>query len=288
MSSLLRSAFTVAAGTYAAICAVTYAAQRFIIYPAPAVLRNPTTVARRVNLPGGNRSGSFYLRYDNHHGGGKGKDIGKGIGKGTDRPIVVYFHGNGEQVGDLGALADTFSEMGLQTCMVEYPGYPGTTGSSSETHLLQAAEAALLDLIDSGVPAHNIILMGQSIGTGVAVAMAARGWGVKLVLISPYTSLVDVAKRLTKSVLPVKLLLKDQFDSRALVSKVNIPTLIIHGLHDTLIPQSMGLELADTLQDVKFVSVPTGHNDIWSHPHVTESIRRFLEASSPPRTPCGG
>ncbi len=94
--------------------------------------------------------------------------------------------------------------------------------------------------------------------------MATRGWGTKLVLLSPYTSMVDVAQRLVV-VLPASLLLRDRFDTRAKAPSVRIPVMIVHGSDDTLIPVEMGRGLSRLFPRARFVELAgRGHNDLFA------------------------
>ncbi len=200
---------------YALLCAGLFFAQRKLVFPAPTERAGLPRGFEEVQVPGA----TFFIwsRVDG------------------DGPVVVHFHGNGEQVGHLGWLGSEFKQRGVSFVAVEYPGYPGANGEPSEASLFAAAEAALHELEKRGVARERIILEGQSVGTGVAVALAAKGWGRKLVLLSPYTSLPEVGAR-AFSWLPVRLLLRDRFDSASRAANVNVPTLIIHGTDDEVIP----------------------------------------------------
>lgn len=245
------------AGTYALLCLGLFLAQRTLIFPAP---RERTGVPRgfeEVPVP----DGTFFL-WSRAEG---------------DGPVVVHFHGNGEQVGHLGWLGAEFKQRGVSFAAVEYPGYPGAGGSPSEASLLAAAEAALRELERRGVARERLILEGQSVGTGVAVAMAAKGWGRKLVLLSPYTALPDVAAR-AFGWLPVRVLMRDRFDSASRAADVKVPVLIIHGTDDEVISFALGKELSGRFTNAKFLEVPGAHhNDLWEQPQ-TAAVFDFVRA----------
>jgi pimeloyl-ACP methyl ester carboxylesterase len=125
------------------------------------------------------------------------------------------------------------------------------------------------------VPDARTVVMGRSLGTGVAAEMAHRGYGSRLVLISPYTSIADVAAR-SFSYLPTRLLVRDRFDTAKKAPTVRQPTLILHGDRDEVIPHAMGETLARAFPDATFHSMRgSTHNDPLS-PEAFEVFRAFV------------
>jgi len=117
---------------------------------------------------------------------------------------------------------------------VEYRGYPGSTGSPSEEGLLRDGEATYAKALELGFPADHIVAMGESLGTGVAVDLAARHPVAALVLDSPFSATVDVAAA-RYWMFPVRLLMRDQFRSDERIGKVSAPVLMVHGTADRTI-----------------------------------------------------
>jgi pimeloyl-ACP methyl ester carboxylesterase len=178
---------------------------------------------------------------------------------------IAHFHGNGESLADQAALGDWFHARGLGFYAVEYPGYGlSSDASPSERAIYEDAEAALVHLRDVlHVANDRIVLEGQSLGTGVVVEMARRGFGARLVLISPYTSMVDMANRLLPF-LPTGLLVTDRYDTERKAPSIRLPTLIVHGTIDEVVPVEMGRRLATVFPSVALREVPAAHhNDIW-------------------------
>lgn len=241
---------------YLAICIFMFSMQRALVFPAPKDLAGAQGL-ERVEIP----NGTFALYR-----------LAPG-----DGPVVVHFHGNGEQVAHLSWLGQGWAEKGCSFVAVEYPGYPGASGSPSEDSLLAAAEAALQHLTGAmKIERSRLVLEGQSVGTGVAVAMAAKGWGTRMVLLSPYTSLPDVAAR-SFGWLPVRLLMRDRFDSKSRAADVKIPTLIIHGTDDEVIPFALGQELGTLIAGAKFVAKQgRHHNDLWDDETVQDAVFDFV------------
>jgi pimeloyl-ACP methyl ester carboxylesterase len=125
-----------------------------------------------------------------------------------------------------------------------------------------AAEAALRWLRSAhGVDSDRVVLLGQSLGTGVASEMARRGFGARLVLISPFTSIADMARHIIP-LFPASFV-RHRFDTRSKAPAIALPVLIIHGTEDEVVPFAMGERLASAFPQPRFVPVPGGqHNDL--------------------------
>jgi pimeloyl-ACP methyl ester carboxylesterase len=195
------------------------------------------------------------------------------------RPTVAHFHGNGESLADQTDLGASFRSRGIGFYAVEYPGYGlSSEAGPSESALYEDAEAALVHLRTVlGIERKNTVLEGQSLGSGVAVEMAKRGHGAKLVLISPFTSVPDMARRMLP-LLPVGVLVRDRFDSASKVGEVTIPALVVHGTDDEVIPFAMGERIARLLPSARFESLlGAHHNDVWQFSSLMESIVAFVQ-----------
>jgi pimeloyl-ACP methyl ester carboxylesterase len=245
------------AAAYLGICAVLFLIQRALVFPAPRG-REDAGRGTIVMVPGG--TPMLWRAID-------------GAG-----PVVVHFHGNGEQIGSLGWLADALATRKVSFAAVEYPGYPGAPGTPSEASILAAAERALEHLAGPmGVGRQRIVLSGQSLGTGVAVRLAASGWGTRLVLLSPYTSMPEVAARGVLRAFPVRLLMRDRFDSELLAPRIDRPVLVLHGSRDEVVPIELGRALSTRFPHARFVQVTgAGHNDLWQHPPTMSEYLDFV------------
>jgi pimeloyl-ACP methyl ester carboxylesterase len=231
---------------YLVLCGAAFALQRSMLFPAPkAPISLPESQGfSRLPLEGG-------LFVDMLH-----------LPAPEGAPTVVHFHGNGEQLLGQLELGERLREWGLGFLAVEYPGYGASPGSPTEDGIYAAADAALKWLRAQGVPAERTVLSGRSLGTGVAVEMARRGHGARVMLVSPYTSIADVAG-LTFSFLPTALLVRDRFDTSSKAPEVKVPVLIIHGEQDTLIPVEMGRRLGTRFPRATVETVAgAGHNDV--------------------------
>jgi len=157
-------------------------------------------------------------------------------------PVMVYFHGNGGNISYRWPRAELFQREGCGVLMVEYRGFGGSTGSPSEQALLADGRLMLDRLEERGISSTRVILFGESLGTGIAVTLAAERPVAAVILDSPFTALVDVAAAHFPW-LPVRLLMWDRFDSLAKISRVHARLLIIHGEADGVVPFAMGERL---------------------------------------------
>lgn len=183
----------------------------------------------------------------------------------SDGRVVVYFHGNGDTIGQSTGLAADLHHRGFGSMLVEYRGYGVShdSGAPSESGLYLDAEAALDALLAEGIGPDRIALWGTSLGSGVATEMASRDRGRVLVLISPFTSIPAVGEHYVPY-LPVRWLVSDRFDSLEKSPSIHIPTLIVHGTADDIVPFTMGEELAHSFPDARFDAVPQAHhNDLF-------------------------
>ncbi len=178
--------------------------------------------------------------------------------------VVVYFHGGGGSIASDVPLGGWLRQQRFGVLLVEYRGYGGLSEARpSEAGLYADADAALDEIRRRGVTPDRVALWGYSLGTGVAAEMAARGKGASLVLVAPFTSIVDVARQRAPW-LPMALLLPNQFDTLAKVARIRVPTLIVHGDRDTEIPFAEGQRLADAIPGARFLPVTgAGHEDVY-------------------------
>lgn len=197
-----------------------------------------------------------------------------------DRPVVLYFHGNAGAVPYRVARFRPFAADGLGLIAINYRGYGGSTGSPSEAGLIADAEAAYAFAVER-YPPERIVLWGELLGSGVAVALAARrkiGW---LMLEAPFSSAADVGAR-DYWFLPVQQMMKDPFRSTERIGKVTAPLLVVHGARDTVVPIELGEKLFALANEPKrFVRFPeAGHHDLDDHGAIT-AFRTFLKEPLP-------
>ena len=191
------------------------------------------------------------------------------------RPVVLYFHGNGDFLaGFFGRFRPLISD-GTGIVALSFRGYAGSSGSPSEHGLLRDAEAAYA-FTSARYEAERIAVWGFSLGSGVAVAVAAERPVGRLILEAPYTSTVDLAASLFP-IAPVRLLMRDQFHSDRRIGSVTAPLLITHGTADPTIPIRFGERLFQLAREPKeFVRFEgAGHENLGEY-GVIDVVRRFI------------
>jgi fermentation-respiration switch protein FrsA (DUF1100 family) len=201
----------------------------------------------------------------------------------TGKPIVLYFQGNG---GGLDLRAHRFAALtsdGLGLLALNYRGYGGSSGRPSEDGLRRDAAAAY-EFAVARYGADRVVLWGESLGTGVAVALAAERPVGRMLLESPFTSAAAVAASVYWFV-PVRLLMHDQFHSDRRIAAVTAPILVLHGERDTVVPIRFGEQLYALIRAPKgFIRLPAaGHNDHDAHGGL-QAVRAFLtDGTLPPQ-----
>ena len=195
-----------------------------------------------------------------------------------DHPVVIYFPGNGDflaaRVGRLRAITSD----GAGLVALSYRGYAGSSGKPSERGLLQDAAAAYT-FTAARYSADRIVVWGFSLGSGVAVAVAADHPVGQVILEAPYTSIADIAATVFRF-MPARWLTRDPFRSDQRVARISAPVLIMHGAKDSVIALSFGEQLFALANEPKqFVRFPEGGHDNLDNYGAMETARKFIAAS---------
>lgn len=248
MPAFLKILLITIAALYAIAVAAMYLAQRrFIYFPEPvrtlpAAAGLPEVAERTLETPDGEKLIAWY---------GKAK---------PGQPTLLYFHGNGGALEFRSASFRRYLDHGLGMFMLSYRGYSGSTGSPSEKANVADAKLAYEALQKEGVPPQDVIIYGESLGSGVAVQVATEKAASGVILDSPFTSIAELAAGLYPW-LPVNLLLKDRYDSIGHIRDVHMPVLIVHGEADDVVPVEMGRRLFAAANEPKaIITIPgLGH-----------------------------
>ena len=178
------------------------------------------------------------------------------------RPLAfLLLHGNAGHRGDRLPWIRALQETGASVLALDYRGYGGSEGSPSEEGLVRDAQAGARWLDEQQAGA--LVVVGESLGTGVAVGLAARRPPAALVLVSAFPSLVPIARG-AYPWLPVGLLMRDPFECTSKLAALPLPVLFVHGEADSIVPVALGRRLHDAAAGPKeWWSVPgADHNDL--------------------------
>jgi hypothetical protein len=262
-------ALTLVAGLYALLAGFAFVGQRAMMFPAPREQLEPAfpdTTLERVPASTGRTVYALHAPAP------------------PGAPTVVHFHGNGESLAHMGWLVARFRAAGLGFYGVEYPGYGLAADYTPTERAILADAAGALQYLHRqlGVPPERTVLQGQSLGSGVAAEMARRGLGARLILVSPYTSMIDVAQRIAP-LLPMHWIVRDKFDTARIAADIRIPTLLVHGARDELIPPTMSQRLVELFPDCRLVLLEqANHNDVFTAggPELIAELARFAHGTA--------
>jgi uncharacterized protein len=194
-------------------------------------------------------------------------------------PVVLFFPGNGDFLAGRVARFRGITSDGTGLVALSYRGYAGSSGQPSERGLLRDAAAAYA-FTSARYSADRIVVWGFSLGTGVATALAAEQPVSKLILEAPYTSTVDIAASLLR-IVPVSLLMRDQFHSDRRIARINVPLLIMHGTEDPAISIAFGERLFALAHEPKqFIRFPGGGHENLDDFGAIEAARQFINAAN--------
>lgn len=168
-----------------------------------------------------------------------------------DYKTIIFLHGNAGSLENRIHKINHFKNINVNFLLVAWRGFSGNNGKPTEKGLYEDARSAVTWLNSKGVDENNIIIYGESLGTGVATEIAQNKSFAGIILESPFTSMIDVGK--TKyPYLPVSLLLKDKYESNKKIKNINSPILIMHGRVDNIVPFSMGKKMFELANEPKY------------------------------------
>ena len=228
---------------YLAIAGAVYHKQDMLIYPAPRGIGAAVPGYRDV----------AYETADGLSLAGGYREAAPGM------PTLLFFHGNAATWQGTTQVLAPLAREGYGVFAASYRGYRANPGRPSEDGLYRDARAAAEWLAAHGIAAGDLVIVGNSLGSGSAVELARTVRPRGLVLISPFASMTEVAAAQARW-LPVEWLMRDRYDNAAKLPEVAAPVLILHGERDTLIPLAHAQRLARLARNGRLVTVPrAGH-----------------------------
>ena len=248
---------------YAAICAFMYSQQRSLLY-FPQV--EESEYSKQFE--------SFEMGFQNQdirlHGWGRIQQVS------SENPLLIYYGGNGDEASRNMPL---MSRLGARNfLLMNYRGYGRSEGQPEEQSLKSDALFIFDEVIRKyGIESDLIVIVGRSLGSGLATYIASKREVAKVILITPYDSIVNVAKN-RFPFLPVSLLMNQRFESDKLAVSIEEPMLCLIAEKDYVVPNQHAHSLCDVWQGKmkKITLAGTGHNNISGHPEFAKAIKGFI------------
>ena len=189
---------------------------------------------------------------------------------------VVFFHGNAGNLLNRVHKINELNKLDINILLTSWRGFSGNKGKPSEKNLYYDAQQIIDWLKARGLDNKDIVLYGESLGTGVATELASKNNFGGIILESPFTSMVDTAK-IYYPYLPVNFLLKDRYDTKSKINDIKTPILIMHGKMDNIVPQQMGLELFEKANNPKYSYFPEDDDHMMNYnEQLLNKIKLFI------------
>ena len=191
-------------------------------------------------------------------------------------PLLVYFHGNSFDIGERAYRLKRYIDNNWSVIIVAWRGYSGNKGKPTETNLYLDGESTLNWISrNTDYEYQDLVIYGESLGSGVAVELATRYKFRSVVLEAPFTSIVDIAKQRYK-IFPVSLLVLDKFNNIEKIDKISSPLLIISGKNDEIVPHNHSVMLYQKAKEPKnsvFIDEAM-HNNLYDF-GIEKSVIKF-------------
>ena len=164
---------------------------------------------------------------------------------------IVYFHGNAGTLENRIHKLNHFKDMDVNFLIIAWRGFSGNKGKPSEEGLYTDGASAINWLKEKGLKEEDIIIYGESLGTGIATEITQNKNFAGLILETPFTSMIEAAKNFYPYI-PVGLILKDKYENNEKIKNINIPVLVMHGEADQIVPFWMGKKIFNLASEPKY------------------------------------
>ena len=190
---------------------------------------------------------------------------------------IVYFHGNAGTLENRIHKLNHFKDMDVNFLIIAWRGFSGNEGKPSENGLYIDGLSAINWIISQGVKEQNIILYGESLGTGIATELAQQKKYAGVILETPFTSMADAAQKIYPFI-PVGLLIKDKYENKNKIKNINIPILIMHGEKDTIVPFKMGKKIYNLANEPKYFYFTKYDNHMMEYDEpLKDVLKKFIK-----------
>ena len=191
---------------------------------------------------------------------------------------ILYFHGNAGKLENRIHKLNHFKDMEVNFLIIAWRGFSGNKGKPSEKGLYIDGNSATKWLKNLGLNEEDIILYGESLGTGIATEIAQNSNFAGLILETPFTSMVDAAKNVYPYI-PVGLLLKDRYENYKKIKNINIPILVMHGEDDQIVPFRMGKKIYDIAKQPKYYHFTKYDDHMMEYDeNLVSELKKFIKS----------
>ena len=198
--------------------------------------------------------------------------------KDLKKKTILFFHGNAGTLDNRIYKLNFLGNLDINFLIIAWRGYSGSSGKPTELGLYQDAKSAVNWLNLKGIAEKNIILYGESLGTSVAIEIGQSKNFAGMILEAPFTSMVDTGKKYYPF-FPVKLLLKDKYESKNKIKNIKFPILVMHGKKDKIIPFYMGEAIYNLANKPKFKYFPDNDDHMMDFDeNLVNEISSFLKS----------
>ena len=191
---------------------------------------------------------------------------------------ILFFHGNAGSLENRTYKLNHFKNLNVNFLIIAWRGFSGNKGKPSEKGLYEDANSAIRWLKTKNIDEKNIVLYGESLGTGVAVEISQNKNYAGIILESPFTSMVDMGKKYYPF-FPIRLLLKDKFESYKKIINVSSPLLVMHGKVDKIVPYKMGKKIYELANEPKsFYTQEYGDHMVEYDEKLLLALKKFIQS----------
>ena len=195
-----------------------------------------------------------------------------------DYKTILFLHGNAGSLENRIHKINHFKNMNVNFLLLSWRGFSGNNGKPTEKGLYEDARSAVRWLASIGVAEKDIIIYGESLGTGVAIEIAQNKKFAGIILESPFTSMIAAGKD-KYPYLPVKFLLKDKFESDKKIKNIKSPILIMHGKVDKLVPFHMGKKIYELANEPKYFYFSDYDNHMMEYNNnLLKALKKFINS----------
>jgi uncharacterized protein len=196
----------------------------------------------------------------------------------ASKGLIFYLHGNAGSINSWGAVAKTYTDLHYDVFLLDYRGYGKSEGTIDGQEQLFSDVQAAYDELKARYAESSIVVLGYSIGTGLAAKVASINAPRMLILQAPYYNLTDLMKR-KFPVLPA-FILKYKFETNVYLKDCSMPVVLFHGDEDEVIPLDSAKKLQDEFKngDRLIILEGQGHNGMTSNPDYSRELTRIMDS----------